>query len=64
MKASFRLNQTNDIQAAMTLTMPLSEWKELKDQLPHAWPGYKLSGAIMELVSKAEATFEAEYQAQ
>ena len=61
MKATFRIIETADIEATMTLTMPVSEWKALKNQLPHAWPGYKLSSAIQELVNKVEATFTTEY---
>jgi hypothetical protein len=41
----------------MTVTMKLSEWKALKEQLPQKWPAWELSSCISKMVIEAAKHF-------
>lgn len=58
MKTTFRLNNADDMEATLTATMTLGQWKALRAQLPvAAWPGTDLRAAIYDLIVKADQTF-------
>jgi hypothetical protein len=64
LKARFRLEDPDAQLATMTLTMPLKEWKELRDKLPSEWPAWQLSGAINDLVMQAQKVFCADHESR
>jgi hypothetical protein len=53
MKAILRINDPDSIEFTLTVTMPLREWKRLREQLKHEYPAFKLSDAISEMVKQA-----------
>ncbi len=58
MKAEFRLQNVDAIEASLTITMPLGYWRKLHGILKNAdHPGFLASMAIAEMVNKAEQTF-------
>lgn len=56
MKAQFKLDNPEEVEASMTITMPIRDWKALAGQLEH----WKLGEAIRQLVAKASERFDAE----
>lgn len=55
----FRLKCENpkDIVYTMTMTATAEEWEELRDQLKHQWPSFKLSNSIDDLLSQARKIY-------
>lgn len=64
MRATFSLDQAKDVDATMTITMKVSEWKQLCGLLPQAWPAHQLDRAIRQLVSEAERTYTITHEAK
>ena len=60
MRTVFSLKQPEKIEATMTITMPLEEWKDLRDQLSDRWPASRFSDQIRDMVAKAEQVFVGE----
>lgn len=59
MKISGGLENVNKIEATLTITMPLGDWLELKQQLATQYPSWKLGNAIGELWYKAKKEYDA-----
>ena len=59
MKTQFRIENPDDIQMTLTVTMPLDAWKRLRSELPPTYPSWKLSSAIGNMVDSATKTFSA-----
>ena len=58
MKATYQLNRTDQIEATMTITMTVSEWKDLAaQQKDREWPSWRFAGAIQDMIRKAEEKF-------
>lgn len=51
MKARFKVESPDSVEYTMTLTMQISQWEELRDQLVSKWPSSRLSQAITTLLS-------------
>ncbi len=62
MKAKFRFNNPDELEATMEITMNVSEWKRLKKQLQTGYPGWRLSSAISCLVENATNVFDGEHE--
>ena len=60
MRGQFQLRDTDKLEATMTLTATLHEWKELSKQLQKGWPSCDLSSIIFDTVNKAEAVFHSD----
>lgn len=65
MKATYKLTDPDSVEATMTITMTLGNWKKLRDKLaaqPNAmsYPNFKLRDVIDDLVKKAQERFETE----
>ena len=60
MKGKFKITNPNSTECTLKITMPLEEWKMLKDQLERRYPAWNLGSLIAELISKAQEEFEAE----
>jgi hypothetical protein len=59
MRSTFKLDNPDDMQATMTLTMSVKEWRQLRKQLSDSWPSCDFSRQIGDLVRAAEAHFYA-----
>ena len=60
MKARFMIENPDDIEATIKLTMTIKKWVELRDQLVNNYPSWELSSKISEVVSTARKVFYAE----
>lgn len=59
MKTQFRIENPDELQMTLTVTMSLRDWKIQRDQLQTSYPSWKLSGAITDMVSAATKTLSA-----
>ena len=59
MKTQFRIENPDDVQMTLTVTMPARDWKVLREQLQTTYPSWKLSSAIANMVDSATKTFSA-----
>ncbi|MDD1789041.1 hypothetical protein [Burkholderia gladioli] len=57
MKAKFKIERPDDVPMTLTLTMTCGQWKTLQAQLDSAYPSWKLSSMISEMVHQASTTF-------
>ena len=57
MKTSLKCENPDDIEFTMTITMSAEEWERLRDQLVTAYPSWRLSGAISDLLGQARKIF-------
>lgn len=57
MKATFALVNPGNAVAAMTITMTVSEWKQLKHQLPQDYPSWAFASLLRQVIADAEKTF-------
>lgn len=65
MKFSFQLQNVDNFEATATITMRISEWKELYEQMDRAnltqkWPSHHLANAAFEVFNSALQKFEKE----
>jgi hypothetical protein len=56
MKAQFKFERPEEIEATMTVTMPIREWEKLRDQLAEKWPSSRLCTCITNLLIEAHRT--------
>lgn len=52
-----RINEPEDVEATLTISMTLKEWIELAEQLSDAHPSWKLTSAINDVVYKVKGVF-------
>jgi hypothetical protein len=57
MKARFMIENPDDIEATMKITMSIKDWVELKDQLGDKWPSSDLYSKITDLIIQARKVF-------
>jgi len=57
MKGTFQIELPDKIDATLTVTMTLAEWKQLRAQVAGNWPGWKFSEMITDLIRHAEKQF-------
>lgn len=55
MQTEIRVLNEDDIEASITITMPINEWVTLQKQLNSAYPSWKLSAAITDLLYRFRA---------
>lgn len=60
MRAQLQLVKPKELQAAVTMVAPLTEWERLADQLPDDWPAGDFRRAIREAITKANNIFYGE----
>jgi len=53
MKARYMLENPEEIQATMKITMPVHKWEELRDKLNDRYPSWELSAAITRILCDA-----------
>ena len=64
MKSTFGIEKPDEVEATMTITMKIKEWRALKNQLGTDWPSWKLSSHISSVVSLANKTFFGEHKGE
>ena len=62
MRMTGELENINKIQASLTITMTLDEWRELQKCLSEAWPASQLSQMINDLWNRARAGYSAKIE--
>ena len=62
MKAIYKLVNPDEMQASMTITMSISDWKELAEVVGKDYPGAIFSNMISKLVRDAEQHFYEEHE--
>lgn len=58
-RGTFGLRHVDKIDATMTVTMPIGEWKQIRESLKDKWPDWQFASLITDLISQAEKTFYA-----
>jgi hypothetical protein len=59
MKARFMIENPDEMEATIKITMPVKEWIELRDQLAEKWLSSRLSMAITSVVNEARQVYYA-----
>lgn len=57
MKTRFMMENPDQIEATLKITMSLKKWDELCGQLKDAYPSWELSAAITDLLAQARKIF-------
>jgi hypothetical protein len=63
MKARFMIENPQEIECTMKLTMSVKEWENLRDQLENKWPSSRLHSAIAQVLSEARRVYYADNDA-
>jgi len=56
-KYDMKVVNANTIELQLTVTMPLSQWRELKSQMGDKWPSWDFARAIGDMIRQAEKHF-------
>ena len=59
MKARFMIENPQEVECTMKITMSVKEWENLRDQLENKWPSSRLSSAITQVLSEARKVYYA-----
>lgn len=59
MKARFMVENPDEIEATLKVTMTVKKWTELRDQLSNAYPSWQLSAAITDVITAARRVYYA-----
>ena len=57
MKTRFMMENPDEIEATLKITMSLKKWGNLRDQLSNTYPSWELSAAIADLLGQAREIF-------
>jgi hypothetical protein len=57
MRARIMVENPDEIEMTLKLTMSIKDWCQLRDDLSKAYPAWKLSHAITEMLSRARKVF-------
>lgn len=60
MSARMMVEKPEELEMTLKLTMPMKDWESLRDQLTRAYPSWKLSGAITEMLARARKIYFAQ----
>ncbi len=50
MKSKFGIQKLDDVNATLTVTMRISDWRELREQQGTKYPGWKFGAEIAEMI--------------
>lgn len=56
-KGNFSIENPDDVQCEMRITMSLKEWRQIRASLGTKYPDWKLADMIGELIAMAEKRF-------
>ena len=57
MRTYFELHDINRIEATLSVTMPIGEWRALRAQLADQHPSWRFASAISNVIEQAERVF-------
>ncbi len=63
-KGTYKAENPDDIEFTLTMTMTMSEWKHLRNQLDDTWPGHRVRAMILNMIWDAEKVFTATADAE
>lgn len=55
-----QMENPEEVEFTLTITMKMKEWDELKEQLKDKYPGWKISGAITTMWFEANKDYQKE----
>jgi len=58
-RATFRIQNPDEVMATVTVSMPIKQWRELRGQLSDKWPSWDFARVIGDAIRQAEETFYA-----
>lgn len=69
LRATFQLTNPDTAEASMTITMPVGDWKALRQQLADtknsmSFPACRLREMVADLIRGAEESFEASHESE
>ena len=56
-KGTFGIQNLSDVEATVTVTMTVGEWREVLKQLSTKWPSWKFGEAILNMVTAFDKNF-------
>jgi len=56
-KGTFGIQKLNDVEATLTVTMTVGEWREVLSQLDTKYPSWKFGEVILEMITAFHTTF-------
>lgn len=59
MRARIELQNPDAAIATVTISAPIGEWRKVREQLINEYPSWCLSSLLREVITKAEAHFDA-----
>lgn len=59
MRAVFEIRNPDAVEASVTVTMTIKQWRELRGQMGNAWPSWDFARVIGDVIRKAEQQFYA-----
>jgi hypothetical protein len=60
MKTIARISNPEEVVVSITISAPLSEWKEFRGQLDESWPSWDVARQITDVLLKITNTVTAE----
>ena len=57
MRSKFGIQKLDEVEATLTMTMTVSEWREVEKQLSTKWPSWKFGEVILEMITSFDKTF-------
>lgn len=62
MKIQGKINDTDEVEVTLAITMTLKEWKALDEAIPAKYPFWKISSAITDAYFKIHKTINEEIE--
>ena len=57
-KGTFGIQKLDDVEATLSVTMTVGEWREVLSQLSTKWPSWKFGEVILNMISAFSKNFE------
>ena len=58
MKSSFMIQNLDNVEATLIVTMRVEEWRQILKQLDTKWPSWKFGEAIVAMITAFNKNFE------
>ena len=62
MRGKFALVDPEEMEASLTVTMKIKDWRDLMRQMPHPWPAAEFGSLLATMIGEAGQTFHANEQ--
>jgi len=56
-KGRFGIQKLNEVEATLTVTMTVGEWRDVLKQLSTKWPSWKFGEVILEMINAFNENF-------